>query len=377
MIAEPPRERYALLPAILIGAALLLVAARGARDERRGALLGLVVGLGVAALALLAALVGKDYVVERNLLPALVPLLVAAGIGFAADGARRLGLLLAVALCAYWVAFDVHVTQTPNLQRPDFRAITDELGPPRVPRAVVTWKLAADPVRFYLQDHALRIYSGETPMREIDVISKSAVGVPEGVPRTFHPVARIRFERLTLTRYMSNRVRKIPFYALRDVRTGFGVNAVVADGQPQGQPMSASEFAYRVGAAARRPASWWQLIKFGLVGGSGYLINLAVFALLSGNLGLHHIAAAIGAFAVAFSSNFFWNRHWTFAAGDGHAGFQVARFFAVSVAALLINLAVLEALVGGTSLGDLPAQAIAVAVAMPFNFLGNKLWTFA
>jgi dolichol-phosphate mannosyltransferase len=141
--------------------------------------------------------------------------------------------------------------------------------------------------------------------------------------------------------------------------------------------VSASEFAYRVGAAARRPASWWQLIKFGLVGGSGYLINLGVFAFLSSNLGIHHLVAALGAFAVAFCNNFFWNRHWTFAAGDGHAGFQVARFFAVSAAALLINLAVLQALVGGTSMGDIAAQAIAVAVAMPFNFLGNKLWTFA
>ena len=141
--------------------------------------------------------------------------------------------------------------------------------------------------------------------------------------------------------------------------------------------MSASEFAYRLGAAARRPASWWELIKFGMVGGSGYLINLGVFALLSGNLGVHHLVAAVGAFCVAFGSNFFWNRHWTFAAGDGHAGFQAARFFTVSVAALLINLAVLQALVGGTSMGDLTAQAIAVAVAMPFNFLGNKLWTFA
>ena len=141
--------------------------------------------------------------------------------------------------------------------------------------------------------------------------------------------------------------------------------------------MSASEFAYRLGAAARRPASWWQLIKFGMVGGSGYLINLGVFAFLSGNLGVHHLIAAVGAFCVAFASNFFWNRHWTFGAADGHAGFQAARFFAVSVAALLVNLAVLEALVGGTSLGDLAAQAIAVAVAMPFNFLGNKLWTFA
>ncbi len=141
--------------------------------------------------------------------------------------------------------------------------------------------------------------------------------------------------------------------------------------------MSASEFAYRVSAAARRPASWWQLVKFGLVGGSGYLINLGVFAFLSGNLGVHHLVAAVGAFVVAVSSNFLWNRHWTFAAGHGHAGFQAARFFAVSVAALVINLIVLEALIGGTSMGELSAQAIAVAVAMPFNFLGNKLWTFA
>jgi dolichol-phosphate mannosyltransferase len=141
--------------------------------------------------------------------------------------------------------------------------------------------------------------------------------------------------------------------------------------------VSAAEFAYRLGAAARRPASWWQLVKFGLVGVSGYLINLGVFALLSGNLGMHHILAAVGAFAVAVSSNFFWNRHWTFAAGHGHAGFQAARFFTVSLAALAINLAVLEALVEAAAIGDLPAQAIAVAVAMPFNFLGNKLWSFA
>jgi dolichol-phosphate mannosyltransferase len=141
--------------------------------------------------------------------------------------------------------------------------------------------------------------------------------------------------------------------------------------------LSPGELAYRLGAAARSPASWWQLLKFGLVGGSGYLVNLGVFALLTGDLGIHHTIAAIGAYSIAVTSNFFWNRHWTFAAGDGHAGFQAARFFAVSLGALLINLAVLEALVEWTSLGDLSAQAIAVAVAMPFNFLGNKLWTFA
>jgi putative flippase GtrA len=139
----------------------------------------------------------------------------------------------------------------------------------------------------------------------------------------------------------------------------------------------ANELAYRIGAAARRPASWLQLVKFGLVGGSGYLINLAVFAVLSETLDLHHVAAAIGAFCVAVTNNFLLNRHWTFGAGAGHAGFQAMRFFAVSLAALTINLIALEALVAGTSLGDLSSQAIAVAIAMPFNFLGNKLWTFA
>ena len=120
-----------------------------------------------------------------------------------------------------------------------------------------------------------------------------------------------------------------------------------------------------------------QLLKFGMVGGSGYLINLAVFAVLAGSLHFHHLAAAVGAFCVALANNFLWNRHWTFEAGHGHPGFQAVRFFAVSVAALAVNLAVLEVLISGASMGDLPAQAIAVAVAMPFNFLGNKLWTFA
>ncbi|HWO17057.1 MAG TPA: GtrA family protein [Solirubrobacterales bacterium] len=138
-----------------------------------------------------------------------------------------------------------------------------------------------------------------------------------------------------------------------------------------------SELAYRVRAGMREPANWVQLLKFGVVGGSGYLVNLAVFAVLSPGLGLHYAVAAVGAFCVAVTNNFLWNRHWTFGAGDGSAGFQAVRFFAVSIASLAINLAVLETLIAGAEMGELSAQAIAVAVAMPFNFLGNRLWTFA
>jgi putative flippase GtrA len=138
----------------------------------------------------------------------------------------------------------------------------------------------------------------------------------------------------------------------------------------------ATSLAYRIGAAARRPASWIQLLKFGLVGGSGYLINLAVFALLAGSLEVHHAAAAVGAFGVAVTNNFLWNRYWTFGPGEGPAHFQAARFFAVSLASLGLNIAVLELLIANHVTGELVAQAIAVAAAMPFNFLGNKLWTF-
>ena len=139
--------------------------------------------------------------------------------------------------------------------------------------------------------------------------------------------------------------------------------------------MTPVETVKRVGRGTLKPGNWIQLLQFGLVGGSGYVVNLAVFAVLNGPLDIHYIAAAILAFCVAVTNNFWWNRHWTFDAKHGHAGFQAARFFTVSVLALVINLVALKLLVGG-GVAELPAQAIAVAIAMPFNFVGNKLWTF-
>ena len=141
--------------------------------------------------------------------------------------------------------------------------------------------------------------------------------------------------------------------------------------------MSALQLAQRIGIGARRPVNWLQFLKFGLVGGLGYAINLAVFGLLVTDAGLTHTLAAIGAFTVAVSNNFLCNRYWTFAAGEGSAAFQGARFLTVSLASLMLNLAALQLLVSGAGVAVIPAQAVAVAVAMPFNFFGNKLWAFA
>jgi dolichol-phosphate mannosyltransferase len=133
----------------------------------------------------------------------------------------------------------------------------------------------------------------------------------------------------------------------------------------------------RVRAGLRKSENWVELTKFVLVGGSGYVVNLAVFAIATGQLGLHHLAAATVAFLVAVLNNFWWNRHWTFGASDGHAGFQAARFFAVSVFAFVFAAAVLEALVRFTDVPALGAQAISIVVATPLNFVGNKMWSFA
>jgi putative flippase GtrA len=137
------------------------------------------------------------------------------------------------------------------------------------------------------------------------------------------------------------------------------------------------QVARRIHLGTRRPANWLQLVKFGLIGTSGYAINLTVFALLVEVAGLHHAVAAVAAFCVAVSNNFHWNREWTFRASGGHAGFQAARFLTVSVAALGINLVVLQILIDPVGADEVAAQAIAVATAMPFNFVGNKLWTFS
>ena len=132
----------------------------------------------------------------------------------------------------------------------------------------------------------------------------------------------------------------------------------------------------RVHHGLRRPANWLQLVRFGVVGLSGYVVNLAVFAALVHGAGADYRLAATLAFLVAVANNFLWNRSWTFRARGGHAGFQAARFLTVSVAAFLFNLALLFGLVEGAGLAEVPAQALAIAAATPLNFLGNKLWSF-
>ena len=138
--------------------------------------------------------------------------------------------------------------------------------------------------------------------------------------------------------------------------------------------MIAPETAKGSARPLRRRANWVQLVKFCIVGASGYAFNLGVYALLVLS-GVHYLPAAVCSFVVAVANNYTWNRLWTFRRQRGHLVYQGARFLAVSSVALAANLVALGALVA-LGLPKIPAQAIAILLVMPWNFLANKLWSF-
>jgi putative flippase GtrA len=125
--------------------------------------------------------------------------------------------------------------------------------------------------------------------------------------------------------------------------------------------------------ALRRPHNWIQLFKFGIVGASGFVLNLAIYQALLG-LGAH-TAAAIS-FVVSAASNYWWNRHWTFAHVKGSFALQGMRFYVVSIVAFAVNQFWLAVFLDLMGLGKTISQALAIVLVTPLNFLGNKLWSF-
>jgi putative flippase GtrA len=128
--------------------------------------------------------------------------------------------------------------------------------------------------------------------------------------------------------------------------------------------------------ALRRPHNWIQLAKFGVVGLSGYVVNLVVYAFLLKQVGLHYLVAASVSFLVAATNNYIWNRLWTFRHQRGHVAYQGLRFLIVAVLAYGANLLVLTGLVEVVGVDKIVAQAIAIVLVTPLNFIGNKLWSF-
>ena len=144
--------------------------------------------------------------------------------------------------------------------------------------------------------------------------------------------------------------------------------------EPVAAPSTLAQARRRASSALRRPANWLQLAKFSIVGATGYVVNLAVYTALI-HSGVHFNLAALVSFLVAVTNNYTWNRLWTFRGQRGHVGYQGLRFFVVSLLALGANELLLTAFVAA-GMGKVVAQAIAIVLVTPINFVGNKLWSF-
>jgi hypothetical protein len=230
IIARPEHPLLAIVPALVAIAGLWLVFTRGDRGERRAASAPLALAAVTVVVPLAIALLdsGKDYVLARNLLPALVPLLVALGVGFTLRGARRSGPVL---------AFSIWAGISPALQRPDWDSVAAAIGEPTVPRAMVTWTLGEASLRYYLSSGSIQVQPSDGFrwwVGEIDFISDGPAPPPPA--RLFGPgfreVGYQRVGRLYVRRFAApgSELRPLRLRTIRGAQLGFRTNGVLLDG---------------------------------------------------------------------------------------------------------------------------------------------------
>jgi mannosyltransferase len=239
IIGRPERPELALVPLALCVAGLVPAVLRGNRHERRTVAVPLSVGVAaiVIPIALAIAASSKDYVLARNLIPALVPLLVAIGIGLTLPAARRVGAAIAAGLLAYSLAFCIWVSVDPSLQRPDWNVVAERLGEPQAPRATVTWTLGEASLRYYLSSGAIQVKPSEGYdwlVHEVDFVSDGPAAPPSKqlLGPGFRQTSYEDTGRLSIRRYRIRGPGLAPL-RLRTVRhsqLNFRTNGVLLDG---------------------------------------------------------------------------------------------------------------------------------------------------
>jgi hypothetical protein len=115
---------------------------------------------------------GLDFINPRNLIGALVPLLIVLAIGFGSRGAGKAGLAAGAAICALFAGVLVAVDVSAQMQRPDWRGAAEALASTGEARVFVVPRNGDDPLAYYL---GARKSAGVGPRRirarEIDVLS--------------------------------------------------------------------------------------------------------------------------------------------------------------------------------------------------------------
>jgi hypothetical protein len=239
IIGRVEQPEPALLPLALVVAAVVLLLARAGRDERRAAAIPLAVAAAAIGVPLLLAIfsTSKDYVLTRNLTPALVPLLLVVAVGLTLVRARRAGTAIAALLLTYSFAFCIWASASPDLHRPDWEAVADRLGEPDGPRATVTWVIGEAPLRYYLSTGAIQLKASEGYdwlVREVNFVSLGSAPPPPQhlIGGRFRQVAYEEVGEFTIRRYRvpGPGLAPLRLRTVRHAETNFRNNGVLLDG---------------------------------------------------------------------------------------------------------------------------------------------------
>jgi 4-amino-4-deoxy-L-arabinose transferase-like glycosyltransferase len=191
-----------LVVTILAGVGVALVAFLGDSRERRGALLGLLGGASAGALPVVPALWGNDYLIDRNVVAALIPFALVVAAGFGARRARWGGLAGALALFVTWGWLAVVLSTDARYQRPGWRSAAKALGTPSGPRVIVAP---------FNGDYSLEIYLSrwrrmvESATRVDEVVVFSWIGARPAPPPGFRVSGRRSFPQFQMVRYRAPR----------------------------------------------------------------------------------------------------------------------------------------------------------------------------
>ena len=119
-----------------------------------------------------------------------------------------------------------------------------------------------------------------------------------------------------------------------------------------------------------------KLIKFGIVGFSGMIVDFGITIICKEKLkNQKYVSNAIG-FTVAASTNWLLNRIWTFASNNPQILSEYLRFLGVSVIGLGINTLILWMLTDKVKLNFYLSKVAAIGITTIWNFLANNYFTF-
>jgi putative flippase GtrA len=136
-----------------------------------------------------------------------------------------------------------------------------------------------------------------------------------------------------------------------------------------------------------------RFLKFAVVGTIGAAIDFGVMNLLTQGMGMSLVPAGTISFICAVSSNFIWNRFWTYPDSRSRSiTRQLVMFFAVNIAGVAIRIPILHfveppllkllksmGVSGPLSPGVMAKNltlALAVGIVMLWNFFVNRYWTY-